>query len=238
MTSTLDGQWPAERFVSRVVTPGDSRLLVEFIRERPSLKRSLKRALNAVGYDTTDWVRVVMYRDTFAFVQALGPAALDVLEISAGPQWRTRFPFRSFTPTTYPDFDICTDTLRRRFDLIIGDQVFEHLRRPAQAARNVYAMLKPGGHFIVATPFLVRVHKSPIDCTRWTETGLFCLLEEAGFPADLIRTKAWGNRACIKANLEHWRKRGFFGSLKNEPEFPVMVWAFAQKRDDNCNEKA
>ena len=38
-----------------------------------------------------------------------------------------------------------------------------------------------------------------------------------------------GNRACLKANLMRWPKRGFTGSLENEPDFPVMVWAFAQK---------
>jgi hypothetical protein len=32
----------------------------------------------------------------------------------------------------------------------------------------------------------------------------------------------------VKANFHRWRKRGFFGSLSNEPDFPVMVWALAQ----------
>jgi hypothetical protein len=44
---------------------------------------------------------------------------------------------------------------------------------PARAARNVFTVLKEGGYFIIATPFLIRVHESPIDCTRWTKDGLF-----------------------------------------------------------------
>ncbi len=208
--------------------------LISIVRDHPRLKARLKRVLSAIGYDTTDWVRVVMYRRAFAYIEQLGPQSLDVLEISGGSQWRERFSFRSYLRTDYPGFDICSETLARRFDLVIADQVFEHLKYPLRAAANVYAMLKPGGHFIVATPFLIRVHRSPIDCSRWTPEGLTYLLEEAGFPHEHIQADAWGNRACLKANLSGWRKRGFFGSLRNETNFPVMVWAFATKPQDEA----
>lgn len=214
------------------VLPAAQDLLISFVRAHPGLKARAQRILEAMGYDTTDWVRVVMYRRCFEFVRALGPERLDVLEISAGPHWRTAFRFRSFTGTDYPGYDVCGGTLTGRYDLIIADQVFEHLRWPARAARNVFDMLRPGGHFIVSVPFLLRVHGSPVDCSRWTEEGLSCLLQEAGFPADYIHTGSWGNRACLKANLTRWSKRGFFGSLRNEPDFPVMVWAFARRPED------
>lgn len=204
--------------------------ILSAIRRRPRLKATMKNCLEAIGYDTTDWVRVELYRNAFAFIEQLGPERLKVLEISAGSRWRDRFAFGSFTGTSYPPFDICTDTLPEQFDLIIADQIFEHLRWPARAARNVYAMLRPGGYFIIAAPFLVRYHPSPIDCNRWTAEGLSCFLQEAAaFPETNIKVSAWGNLACVKANLTRWRKRGFFGSLRNEPEYPVMVWAFAMK---------
>jgi SAM-dependent methyltransferase len=172
-----------------------------------------------------------MYRRCFEFIQALGPDRLDVLEISAGPQWRRAFEFRSFNETHFPDFDICSQTLERQFDLIIADQVFEHLPWPQRAGRNVFKMLRPGGTFIIATPFLLRVHKVPIDCSRWTEQGLSHLLQECGFPEGGIRTESWGNRACLIANLKKWRRHGWYRSLVNEPDYPVMVWAFARKPD-------
>ncbi len=202
------------------------------VRARPVLKLRLAKLLRAVGYDTTDWMRVVMYRRCFAAVREMRPENLDALEISAGPQWAREFNFRSYTGTHYPDFDICGQVLPRRFDLIIADQVFEHLRRPYRAAQNVRAMLRPGGTFLVSVPFLVRVHRSPSDCTRWTEEGLRWFLVEAGFPESGIVTDSWGNRACLKANLNAWRKRGFARSLVNEPNFPVMVWAFARSVGD------
>lgn len=196
-------------------------------RSQPRLKEGLRRALEGIGYDTADWMRIVMYRRCFAFVRELEPERLDVLEISGGPQWRREFAFRSYTATGYPEFDICAQSLPRSYDLIIADQVFEHLKWPYRAARNVLAMLRPGGHFLVTVPFLVRVHKSPSDCTRWSEEGLDYFLQECGFPAAGITTGSWGNRDCVKANLTRWRKRGLFGSLANEPDCPLVVWAFA-----------
>jgi len=202
--------------------------LTSLARSQPALKQRLRELLNRLGYDTADWMRIVMYRRCFEFVRALGPEQLDVLEISAGPQWAREFKFRSYTPTRYPGFDICAQTLPAQFDLIIADQLFEHLRWPYRAGRNVRAMLKPGGVFLITVPFLVRVHASPIDCTRWTSEGLYYFLQECGFHAAGIAVDAWGNRSCLKANLLAWRKRGPFGSLKNEPNYPMVVWAFAR----------
>ena len=203
--------------------------LISFVRSQPKLKAQLEKVLHSIGYNTTDWMRIVMYRECFAFVRSLNPERLDALEISAGPQWIREFTFGSYTGTDYPDFDICSQCLPRQFELIIADQVFEHLKWPYRAACNVHKMLKPGGYFLITVPFLVRVHGSPIDCNRWTEQGLFYFLSECGFSENAIVTASWGNRACVKANLNSWRKRGLFSSLAREPNFPVMVWAFAQK---------
>jgi SAM-dependent methyltransferase len=175
-----------------------------------------------------------MYRDAFEFITKLGPERLQVLEISGGNQWTRAFRFKSYESTSYPGFDICAETLPRQFDLIIADQVFEHLKWPYRAARNVWSMLKPGGSFVISTPFLVRVHRVPIDCSRWTEEGLSCLLQECGFAEPDIQTGSWGNLDCAIGNLKKWRKRGFFGSLKNEPDYPVMVWAFAKKAEETA----
>jgi SAM-dependent methyltransferase len=206
--------------------------LTSLARSRPELKLRLQVWLERFGYDTADWMRIVMYRRCFEFIRALGPSGLDVLEVSAGPQWVREFTFRSYTPTQYPGFDLCAQTLPERFDLIIADQLFEHLRWPYRAGRNALAMLKPGGVFLITVPFLVRVHASPIDCTRWTPEGLYYFLQECGFHPAGIAVDSWGNRACLKANLLAWRKRGPFGSLKNEPDFPMVVWAFARNISD------
>jgi Methyltransferase domain len=128
------------------------------------LKRSflgllIKRGLVSVGYDRGHWGRTVMYRDRFETLKTLGTEKLDALEISPGPDevWQ-KLGWRSFTETTYPTFDLCTGCLDRQFDIIIADQVFEHLLCPYRAARNVLSMLMPGGYFLITTPFLIRLH--------------------------------------------------------------------------------
>jgi hypothetical protein len=100
--------------------------LISYIRSQPELAQKLRKALPALGFETADWQRVVMYRRCFEFIKQLNPSTLDVMEISAGPQ-RVR-EFSSFTDMKYPEYDICAQTLDRQFDLIIADQIFEHLK--------------------------------------------------------------------------------------------------------------
>jgi|SRR5215470_12825131 len=191
-------------------------------------KQAIKKILDAVHYDYGHWARTVMYRECFRLVRELDPSQLDVLEISASRVWKP-LGFKSYAEANYPEFDVCSMTLPERFDLIIADQVFEHLLWPYRAGRNVHSMLRAGGHFLVTTPFLIKVHEVPVDCSRWTELGMKHFLAECGFPLDRIRTGSWGNRACVKANFRRWARRGWFKSLANEPEFPVSVWALALK---------
>ena len=210
------------------------RTIAEPLRVDRGRREQIKQILRWFGYETTHWMRVVMYRKCFAFIETLTPETLDVLEVSAGPQWKRAFKFRSFLGTSFPAFDICSQALDEQFDLIIADQVFEHLPWPHRAGKNVFKMLRPGGVFIIATPFLVRVHASPIDCSRWTEMGLNYMLQECGFREEDIQTDSWGNRDCMRANLTRWPRFGWFRSLANEPNYPVVVWAFARKERDTA----
>jgi SAM-dependent methyltransferase len=188
----------------------------------------IKHALNRLGYDYRHWTRPVMYIRCTEMLKALSLENMDALEISAGQYWRT-LKFKTFSEANYPDFDICKETFDQQYDLVIADQVFEHLLWPYQAAKNVHAMIRPGGYFLITTPFLIRVHAIPHDCTRWTETGIKYFLAECGFELETIQTGSWGNRSCVKANFTKWARKGWFGSLRNEPEFPVAVWALAKK---------
>ena len=188
----------------------------------------IKQVLDVVKYDYRHWTRPVMYARCTEMLKQLPMENMDTLEISAGQYWRT-LNFKSFSEANYPEFDICERSLDRQFDLVIADQVFEHLLWPYRAARNVLSTLRPGGYFLMTTPFLIRVHAIPHDCTRWTETGIKYFLAECGFELEHIQTGSWGNRTCVKANFSKWARRGWFGSLRNEPDFPVVVWALARK---------
>ena len=182
--------------------------------------------MNAITTQADHWCRKVMNDATQKIVKDLKPEKLEVLEIS-GNAWH-KFGFKSYDLVNYPDFDICTNFLNKKYDLIIAEQVFEHIRRPIPAAKNVLEMLKDGGSFIITTPFLLRYHPSPLDLWRWTPDGLRVFLEESGF--SVIESTGWGNKECVQANLESWADYNpSTHSLHNDDKFPVVVWAHAKK---------
>jgi SAM-dependent methyltransferase len=172
---------------------------------------------------------------TERLVSQMPVTTMDALEIS-GERWRNMFKWKSYEVARYPDLDICYDIIHsKKFDIIFAEQVFEHLRYPYRAARNVCRMLNPGGRFLVTTPFLIHVHGVPMDYTRWTPDGMKYLLEEAGFDVDRIVVGSWGNIACAVADLESCAKgTGWINydpalhSLENDPRFASSVWAIAQ----------
>ncbi|WP_432688349.1 class I SAM-dependent methyltransferase [Pseudooceanicola sp. C21-150M6] len=177
-----------------------------------------------------------MRRSSRRWIKALTPSRLTVAEISG--KWGESFSFRSYEIFRYPEYDICAGPFLdeagqpRKFDLILADQVWEHLDRPYSAIRNVLKMLRKGGHFYIATPFFIPYHGAPIDCSRWSARGMTNLLIEGGFAPDAIRAEQWGNRAAALRNLETpWppEYRDGEDDLENDPLFPMVTWALAQK---------
>lgn len=194
----------------------------------PAVKSLVRQLAGVIGYDVTHITRTVAYRAVEERLARMPCHEMDALEIAAGWKWRD-CGWGSFSEMNWPEYDICEDVLERQFDLIIADNVWEHLRHPYRAARNVLHMLRPGGLFINITPFLIRHHPIPIDCTRWTELGMRHFLADAGFDAERIETGSWGNTSAVKANFHRWARTGWRRRLPNDPNFPVTVWAFATR---------
>lgn len=183
-----------------------------------------------IGYNPMNrhWCRVVMDRETKRIVDDLPVNSLNTLEIS-GDKWKPTS-FKSYRSVYFPEYDVCASILDEKFDLIIAEQVFEHLLWPNKAGKNVYSMLNEGGYFLITTPFLLRIHNYPVDCNRWTVIGMKYFLAECGFELSEILVDAWGNRECILANFDEWMPyNSKKHSLINEPEFPIVVWALARK---------
>jgi SAM-dependent methyltransferase len=182
-----------------------------------------------LGTRPVHWARVVMDRETARYVAELGPGTRRVLEVS-GEKWKD-FGFASYRSAGLPEFDVCDGPLPERFDVVIAEQVLEHVLWPYRAVRSMREMLNPGGTLVLTTPFLLRVHECPVDCSRWTETGLKYLLAEAGFGLDEVVTGSWGNRGCARANMADWfpRWNPYIHSLRNDPRYPVCVWCFARQ---------
>lgn len=66
-------------------------------------------------------------------------------------------------------------------DSIICTQVFEHIKYPEKSAKELYRVLKKGGHVLLTVPQLNELHEEPHDYFRYTKYGLKSLFEDAGF---------------------------------------------------------
>jgi hypothetical protein len=103
------------------------------------------------------WARTVMNREVREMISRLYPDNLESLEIS-GTTW-SNMSFKSYKSIHYPDFDICESSLDEMFDLIIAEQVFEHLLWPYRAYCVHTSSPKP--------------HSAPPAPQLWGEFGAF-----------------------------------------------------------------
>jgi SAM-dependent methyltransferase len=167
-----------------------------------------------------------MNRDIAAWLQTLDVAGLDAAEVSG--RERADLGWRTYTSLEFPAFDLVTSDPPGRYDVVICEQVLEHVVDPDAAARTLAGMLRPHGWLLVSTPFLIRVHGSPGDYWRFTPAGLRILLERHGLAVESV--KGWGNRRAVVSNLRIWSFHRRWRSLRNEPELPVVVWALSRPR--------
>jgi SAM-dependent methyltransferase len=175
------------------------------------------------------WQRQVLNRSIDDHLASLGPSALTATEISgdthAGKPWK------EYVSLNYPAFDLCAPlTGQGPFDVVICEQVLEHVVNPLSACANLRGLCAVGGHVIISTPFLIRPHELPdwglADYWRFTPRGLRTLLEHVGLQVDGVQS--WGNRRCVTGNFDRWPAYRRWHALGNEPDLPVQVWAFAR----------
>ena len=170
------------------------------------------------------WLRIVMNEHVAQRLGRLPRSRLDALEVS-GDNYRDEG-WRSYRSIHWPQHDICDPDLDiEPADVIVADQVLEHVPRPWLAIQNMRRLCRDGGLVVVTTPFLVRRHELPSDYWRFTEEGMRVLLEDAGLRVEAIRT--WGNRLCVVGNLGRWSRPRSWYPMGNERDFPAVLWAFA-----------
>ena len=172
------------------------------------------------------WQRVVMNRVVDRHLLSLEPEKRSAVEISGSGHKDKAW--KSFRSLNYPEFDLCAPLVdTERHDVVICEQVLEHVVDPCAAARNLKQLCAPGGHVVVTTPFLIKVHEDwgLEDYWRYTPRGLRMLLERSGLRVDTVGH--WGNRQCVYGNLAKWAAYRRWQPLGNRADTPVQVWAFA-----------
>jgi SAM-dependent methyltransferase len=190
-----------------------------------SARNLVRRSLGREALPEGQWCRKVLNNEVAAFLDRLGRQTSSTVEIS-GTMHRDS-PWRSYETLSFPGFDLCSSTPARTFDVVICEQVLEHVVDPWRAAETLRLLCRPGGHLVVTTPFLIKVHREPQDYWRFTPEGLRILLERAGL--ECLEVKSWGNRSCVRRNFLHWAPYQRWRSLRNESDFPIVVWAFARR---------
>ncbi len=182
----------------------------------------------------TMWQRQVMNAGVRSLLDDLRPAECRAIEVS-GRWWGDR-PWMEYRSTEYPDFDLVSppDDFDRwgRFDVVVCEQVLEHVVDPIAAMGNLVRLARPGGTVIVSTPFLVRIHGAPHDYWRFTPRGLHLLMERCGL--DSVVVDSWGNRRAVTSNLRRWTPARPWRSLRNEPDVPLVVWGRGTRSPDDA----
>jgi SAM-dependent methyltransferase len=110
-----------------------------------------------------------------------------VLELGAGNKsYKTNFKHAKVITTDLIDsnkIDEIADITNLKydpntFDLIICNNVFEHLSDPIKGASEVYRCLKKDGELFLVVPFLFPLHDEPFDFFRYSSEGLKVLFNK------------------------------------------------------------
>lgn len=99
-------------------------------------------------------------------------------------------------------------------DLVICTEVFEHLKKPEHAIKEISRILKKGGSLLLTTPMVWPIHEAPNDYFRYTEFGLKYLAENANLKVEELKRK--GNYYYCICQM-------CVAPLRNRLFFPVVI---------------
>ena len=72
----------------------------------------------------------------------------------------------------------CSDD---EFDIVLAQEVLEHVESPNAAINEIHRVLKAKGYFYLQLPFIIGYHPCPHDYWRFTHQGIKELLQEHKF---------------------------------------------------------
>jgi SAM-dependent methyltransferase len=77
-------------------------------------------------------------------------------------------------------------------DGVVSLNLFEHVYKFENAFKESARVLKPGGIFVISTPFMVNIHGSPDDYHRYTKSFYVKILQENGFVVERVEELGFG----------------------------------------------
>jgi SAM-dependent methyltransferase len=113
------------------------------------------------------------------------------------------------------------------FDVIVANNVIEHLKNPALGVAEMRRVLRPEGTILYTIPFLYPVHEAPNDYTRFTASGLRQLFSEFRSVEILPRGGLFSTIAQLIFLATHGAGPRRVGSALRAVLYPFL-WAFVQ----------
>src|ERR1700754_118888 len=115
------------------------------------------------------------------------------------------------------DFDSKTTLPDNYADIILSNQVLEHVDSPSGYLEEALRILKPGGSMILTTHGYWLYHPTPNDYWRWTSAGLRKTVEKEAFTIKSFT----GILGLAASGLQLFQD----GILHKLPKFLMPVWA-------------
>lgn len=116
------------------------------------------------------------------------------------------------------------------YDTILCNAVLEHVEHPEAVVAELARVLRPGGHVILAVPFLQPYHECPRDFRRYSSEGLVALGEAAGLRVVAINPVHSAAQTLGWIAWEIAKERGRLARLLTWPI--VYVWTRLSTRTD------
>ena len=127
---------------------------------------------------------------------------------------------------------------KEEYDLVLCNQVLEHIYSPVQAFKNIYYILKKDGYAWISVPTINCIHGEPhFYSAGYHPRYLSRIAKKEGF--EILHIGAWGNRKYLAYAVQgHWLtyhqcKRGF--RIKLDFAHPYFAMQDGTRNNPRCN---
>lgn len=144
----------------------------------------------------------------------------------------------------YPEVDIQKLCYwNGELDMLVADQVLEHVPKVWEASYEVWRTLRTGGVAVIASPFMFPIHSCPSDYWRMTLDAYGVLFPDRHWRT--LTSGQWGSKEIMQWAYNDQKVRGFVGdwvpvnkaiqevpnfeSTITDGQYPVVVWWVGEK---------
>lgn len=124
-----------------------------------------------------------------------------------------------------------------KFDAVLCMNVLEHVYKFNNVVAETFRVLKKGGIFIFAVPFMHHIHGSPDDYFRYTRSAIGEMLKESGFKDIEIEEIGTGLFSLFYQSASGMLPGLFKGIFKNMAVFLDSIFFRLSKRYRNVSKR-